>query len=47
MQMIIRRARARKMQNSSSLIMQPVARDITMGGIRGEGVMMLGSQATT
>ena len=40
-----------KMQNSSSLITQPVARDNTTGGITGEaartgeGVMMLGSQA--
>lgn len=49
--MITRRARVMKMQNSSSLIMQPVARDSTTGGITGEaartgeGVMMLGSQA--
>lgn len=50
MLMITRRARSTKMQNISSLTMQRVARDTTMGGIRGEaartgeGVMMLGSQ---
>ena len=51
MLMRTRRVRVMKMQNSSSLIMQPVARDSTTGGITGEaartgeGVMMLGSQA--